>query len=172
VDEVLILTGFMGVGKSATGRLLAEDLGWEFLDVDEEVEKVAGKVVARIFREEGEARFRDLEAEALAGALDRTRVVVATGGGVLLREGNRRLLAGRLVVNLEAPPEECVRRVRGSAAERPLLSGPRPEAAARRLWEERQALYCAVPRRVETEGKSPGEVAREIRRRFLGEAEE
>lgn len=165
----MILTGFMGTGKTAAGRLLAEQLGWEFLDLDEDVEEVAGRSVARIFREEGESRFRDLEAEALARALQRTRIVIATGGGVLLREENRRRLAGRLVVNLEASPEECVRRVRGSATERPLLSGSSPEAAARGLWEERQTLYGAVPRRVDTEGKSAAEVAGEIRRRYLGE---
>lgn len=166
----MILTGFMGTGKSASGRLLAEELGWDFLDLDEEVERAAGKSVARIFAEDGEPRFRDLEAEALAQALARTRVVVASGGGVLLREESRRRLAGRLVVNLDAPPEECVRRVRASSVERPLLAGREPEADARRLWEERRPLYEAVPRRVDTAGKSPREVAHEVRKRFLGEA--
>ncbi len=163
----MILTGFMGTGKSASGRVLAAGLGWDFLDLDEEVERAAGKTVARIFADDGEPRFRDLEAEALARALTRPRVVVATGGGVLLREENRRLLSGRLVVNLDASPEECLRRVRGSAAERPLLSGSEPEAAAGRLWEERRVLYDAVPRRVDTHGKSPREVAGEIVERFL-----
>ncbi|MEW6488955.1 MAG: shikimate kinase [Thermodesulfobacteriota bacterium] len=169
MDDVVILTGFMGTGKSATGRLLARELGWDFLDLDEEVERAAGKSVARVFAEEGEARFREREAQALCRALTRTRLVIATGGGVLGREENRRSLAGRIVVNLDASAEECLRRVRRSPVERPLLSGPDPEAAARRLWEERRPLYAAVPRRVDTTGKTPGEVAREIRERFLGE---
>jgi shikimate kinase len=169
VDDLLILTGFMGTGKSATGRVLAALLGWEFLDLDEEVERAAGKPVSRIFAEEGEARFRDLEAAALARALTRPRVVLATGGGVLLREENRRRLSGRLVVNLEAGPEECLRRVRASTTVRPLLAGPDPEAESRRLWEARRELYDAVPRRVDTQGKTPDEVAREIHQRFLGE---
>lgn len=169
MDDVLILTGFMGTGKSAAGRLLAEELGWDFLDLDEEVERAAGKSVARIFAEEGEVRFREREAEALSLALTRTRLVIATGGGVLGRAENRRILAGRTVVNLGASVQECLRRVRGSPVERPLLSGPDPQAAARRLWEERRPLYAAVPLQVDTTGKSPREVAREIRERFLGE---
>jgi shikimate kinase len=169
LDDVVILTGFMGTGKSATGRLLARELGWNFLDLDEEVERAAGKSVARIFAEEGEARFRERETQALARALTRNRVVIATGGGVLGREENRRSLAGRIVVNLDATPEECLRRVRGSPLERPLLAGPDPRAAAQRLWEERRPLYEAIPRHVDTTGKSPREVAREIRKRFLEE---
>lgn len=164
----MILTGFMGTGKTATGRLLAQELEWDFLDLDEEVERAAGKGVARIFAEEGEARFREREAQELSRALTRTRVVIATGGGVLGREENRCSLAGRIVVNLDASPEECLRRVRGSPVERPLLAGPDPETAARLLWKERRPQYDAVPRQVDTTGKSPREVAREIRERFLG----
>ncbi|GAB4267258.1 MAG: shikimate kinase [Deferrisomatales bacterium] len=166
----MILTGFMGVGKSATGAALAKLLGWSFVDLDREIEQQAGKPIPRIFAEEGEAGFRDRESEALARVLGRARTVVATGGGVLLRARNRKLLAGRIVVNLEAPPEACVERLAASPEERPLLAGADPLEEARRLYAARKPLYDAVERRVDTRGKSPEEVAREIARRFLPEA--
>ncbi len=163
----MILTGFMGVGKSATGKALARILGWDFVDLDEEIERAAEKSVAQVFEEEGEERFRDLESEALKAALGRRRVVVATGGGVLLREDNRRRLEGRMVVNLDAPVGVCVDRVRRSSTRRPLLEAADPGGAARELWSARRTLYEGVVRRVDTQGKSPEEVAREIRDRFL-----
>lgn len=163
----MILTGFMGVGKSATGRALARLLRWDFVDLDEEIEAAAGKPVERIFEEDGEQRFRDLESAALLAAVTKRDVVVATGGGVLLRSENRQLLEGRLVINLDAPVAVCVERVRQSSARRPLLEGSDPEGAARGLWSARSGLYGAVARRVDTQGKTPEEVAREIRERFL-----
>lgn len=167
MGERVILTGFMGVGKTASGRHLAELLGWRFVDLDEEVERAAGRSVAEIFADEGEARFRERETKALERVLRRRRVVVATGGGVLLKEENRRRLSGHLVVNLSASPTECLRRVRGSATERPLLAGDDPEGRARSLLAAREPLYRAVPRQVDTEGKSAAAVAREIWDRFL-----
>ncbi len=166
MGRTLILTGFMGVGKSATGRLLAEDLGWRFVDLDEAVEEAAGRSVAQIFAEDGEDGFRELEEAALARALALDRTVIATGGGVLGREPNRRRLAGRLVVQLDAPLAECLHRARGGRAVRPLLAAG--EEAVARLYEARQPWYRAVERRVDTAGKSPREVAREIATRFLG----
>ncbi len=166
---VLILTGFMGAGKSAVGRELARRLGWRFVDLDREVEALAGKPVPRIFAEDGEERFRALETEALRSALSGGRTVVATGGGVLLRDENRSLLAPHLTVNLRAPLEVCVARVLGSGEARPLLEGPDPLDAARRLWREREPLYRWVPRQVDTAGRDPGAVAEEILRRYGAE---
>jgi shikimate kinase len=160
--DILVLTGFMGVGKTATGRALAEMRGWDFVDLDEAVEAAAGKSVERIFAEDGEARFRELESRELRRVLGRARLVVAAGGGLLLREANRELLRDALVVNLDAPLEECLRRVRTSATTRPLLAGPDPERRARELYEARRGLYEAVSHRVDTAGKTPREVAREI----------
>ena len=166
---VLILTGFMGAGKSAVGRELARRLGWRFVDLDREVEALAGKPVPRIFAEDGEGRFRDLESEALRRVLEGEATVVAAGGGVLVREENRRLLARHLTVNLTAPLEECVSRAMASGERRPLLEGCDPLDAARRLWREREHLYRSVPRQVETAGRAPGAVAGEILRRYGGE---
>ncbi len=159
----------MGAGKSAVGRELARRLGWRFVDLDREIEALAGKPVPRIFAEDGESRFRALETEALRRALGGERRVVATGGGVLLREENRKLLARHLTVNLLAPVEECVARVAESGEARPLLEGPDPLDAARRLWREREHLYRSVPRQVETAGRGPDSVAEEILRRYGAE---
>jgi shikimate kinase len=171
VDAPIVLTGFMGVGKSATGRSLARLLGWEFLDLDEAIEAEAGKSVARIFAEDGERHFRKLEHEVLNRVLRRSRIVVAAGGGVLVREENRVLLKGQRVVNLEASPGECLRRMEGSGTARPLLAGGDAERLAHELYESRRAFYAAVPLRVDTQGKSPEEVAREIVQRLEAEEE-
>ncbi len=169
VAGVLILTGFMGAGKSAVGRELARRLGWRFVDLDREIEALAGKPVPRIFAEEGEGRFRALETEALRRVLGGQRTVVATGGGVLTREENRDLLARHLTVNLLAPVDVCVARVMESGEARPLLEGTDPLGAARRLWREREHLYRSVPRQVDTAGRDPGAVAEEILRRYGAE---
>jgi shikimate kinase len=170
VDDVLILTGFMGAGKSATGRALADLLRWDFVDLDDEIEAAAGKSISALFAEDGEPHFRKLEGDVLARVLRRPRVVVATGGGVVVGEENRRLLEGRCVYYLHASPAECVRRLHASATPRPLLAGPDPEAAAARIYEERRGFYEAVGRRVETEGKTPEEVAREIAGDLMAQA--
>jgi shikimate kinase len=167
VEGIVILTGFMGAGKSTTGRALARLLGWDFVDLDEEVEGAEGKAIPRIFAEEGEDRFREAEAQALSRLLSRSEVIVATGGGVLLREENRKRLAGRLVVNLDVSLEECLHRLRESGAERPLLAKGNVEEV-RSLYERRRPLYEAIERRIQTQGRSPEEVAREIAVRFLG----
>ncbi len=167
MGRVLILTGFMGAGKSAVGQVVARRLGWSFVDLDDAVEAAAGKPVHRIFVEDGEGRFRDLETRALGEAVALDRAVVATGGGVLGRPDNRRLLAGRLVVNLRADPAACVRRVAGSGRRRPLLETGDPARAARTLYAERRPLYDGVPRQVDTDGRTPEAVADEIVRRFL-----
>jgi shikimate kinase len=132
------------------------------VDLDTEIETRAGKSVARIFAEEGEARFRELESQVLMQTLGRNRVVLATGGGVLLREENRGALSGRRVFHLHASPEECLRRVLKSRTKRPLLDVPDPREAVYRIYAERGPIYESVGKRVDTEGLSPGEVANEI----------
>ncbi|HEX5131654.1 MAG TPA: 3-dehydroquinate synthase [Candidatus Krumholzibacteria bacterium] len=166
---VVVLCGFMGTGKTAVGRVLAELMGVPFLDTDALVEARVGATVADIFERDGEARFRDLESEVCASLDTRAGAVVATGGGILLRDENARCLdsLGTLVL-LEAAVDAIVSRVEGSA--RPKLpagmTGPVLRAHVGELLESRRREYHRVDWRVDTTHRSPAEVAFEIAERL------
>ena len=158
--ERVVLLGFMAAGKTAVGAELARLLGWAHVDLDREIERREGRSVAAIFAAEGEGRFREMEAVATAEVAARTRVVVSPGGGWITGAGNLEALGDRtLAVWLRVSPEEAVRRAGVSPGERPLLAGPEPLEAARRLLEARAPLYARAGLHVDTEGRSPGEVA-------------
>ena len=158
--ERVVLLGFMAAGKTAVGAELARRLGWAHLDLDREIERREGRSVAGIFAAEGEGRFRELEARATAELASRTGVVVSPGGGWITGAGNLEALGDRtLAVWLRVSPEEAVRRAGDAPGERPLLAGPDPLDAARRLLEARAPLYARAGLHVDTEGRSPGEVA-------------
>ncbi len=157
----VILVGFMGTGKSTVGRLLAARLGRPFVDTDAEIARRAGMSVDEVFRRQGEAAFRRLEAEVVGEVASGSGLVVATGGGVLLRPENRRRLeeSGFLVL-LRATPEVLAARLEAAGlAGRPLLAGgPLPRRVAE-LLEERRGVYQSVDVQVDTTGRSPEEVA-------------
>ncbi len=138
--ERIYLTGFMGAGKSATGRRLAEVLGWRFIDLDERVEKTSGLPIAEIFERLGEHDFRLVERAELEATLDHARVVVATGGGALAQPGALELLRGRgLIVWLKLPFAELAERVEAAGAGmRPLYED---RQRARQLYRERLSFY-------------------------------
>ncbi len=145
VDRI-VLTGFMGSGKSTIGPLLAESLGWRFMDLDAEIERRDGRTVARIFAESGESHFRKMEAAALASLLGRRRLVVALGGGAPEELGNRLLLEQTprtAVVYLAAPFEALVARCmqQPGGAERPVLADL---TTAERRFKVRRRLYERV----------------------------
>lgn len=155
----IILTGFMGTGKSSVGRLLAQRLGYQFVDTDNLIEARCGHAVHEIFRDQGEAAFREMEA-ALARELGAVKnQVIATGGRLMLDAANAAVLSrnGR-VFCLWATPEEIIARVaKDTVAVRPLLAGPVPEARLRALYDERRAGYAQFTP-VETSGKTIAEV--------------
>lgn len=162
MPERILLVGMMGAGKSTVGRLLARELGWEFRDVDEEVEEESGLSVAELFSRRGEPAFRELEERALESCLaGDADGVVSVGGGAVLSESNRARLAGAgTVVWLRARPETLADRV-GDGAGRPLLSGGPERAVQRieRLARDRAALYDAVADVVvDVDGSSAPEV--------------
>ena len=158
--ERVVLLGFMAAGKTAVGAELARRLGWAHLDLDREIERREGRTVAAIFAAEGEGRFRELEARATAELASRSRVVLSPGGGWITGAGNLEALGpGTLAVWLQVSPGEAVRRAGAAPGERPLLAGSDPLEAARRLLEARAPLYARAGLHVDTEGRSPGEVA-------------
>ena len=163
----IILTGFSGTGKSAAGPIIAQSLGWGFVDTDAVVQREAGKQILEILRDEGEEAFRERESSALAKACSGDDVVVSTGGGAILRPANRRRMAeAGFIVCLEARPETILKRL-GNRAEdepldRPLLAGLEPLARIRNLKQERQALYALCDWSIHTDSLSPADVAGEV----------
>jgi shikimate kinase len=165
-NQALFLIGPRGSGKSSVARLLARDLGWSWLDADEELEKRYGQTIRAIFATEGESGFRDKEAAVLAEVCRLPRYVIATGGGVVLRPENRERLrdSGRAVL-LTADVETLWQRIQsdGSTTERrPALTvGGREEIEE--ILRLREPLYrqCA-DFVVDTAACSPSEAAAEI----------
>ncbi|MGW2278963.1 3-dehydroquinate synthase [Streptomyces sp. NPDC001770] len=158
---LVVLVGPMGVGKSTIGELLAERLGALYRDTDADVVATAGKPISEIFFDEGEERFRELERHAVREAVAGHTGVLALGGGAVLDEGTRALLAGHAVVYLSMDVEEAVKRV-GLGAARPLLA-VNPRRQWREMMELRRHLYEEVARvTVATDDRTPDEIAREI----------
>ncbi|MEV2245958.1 3-dehydroquinate synthase [Streptomyces sp. NPDC049970] len=155
---LIVLVGPMGVGKSTVGELLAERLGTGYRDTDADVVATAGKAISEIFIDEGEERFRALEREAVRAAVDRHTGVLALGGGAVLDDGTRALLAGLPVVYLSMDVDEAVRRV-GLNTARPLLA-VNPRRQWRELMDARRHFYEEVARAtVATDDRTPEEVA-------------
>jgi shikimate kinase len=149
----IYLVGFMGSGKSTIGPLLAKRLGWEFVDLDAEIEGRYGVPISEIFEREGEPAFRDLEHEALREQVRLVRRgkprVVALGGGAFVADRNRDALATAGVsIWLDCPSEALWKRV-SDEQHRPLA---RDRAAFERLFEQRQASYVPADFRVEAHG--------------------
>lgn len=137
----LVLVGMMGAGKSTIGRRLATRLAMRFVDADAEIELAAGMSIPEIFETHGEAHFRDGEARVIARLLGNGPMVLATGGGAVLREQTRARIAERAIsIWLKADAEVILRRIR-RRADRPLLQTADPAATIGRLIAEREPLY-------------------------------
>lgn len=153
----------MGAGKSTLGALLAQQLGWTFVDLDEEIVRTQQRTIAEIFTADGEAAFRELERAALTHALQREKIVLALGGGAIETEANRQLLGEdppTLLLYLEAPLDELMARceqqmLKKNAARRPVLE-KRSELAER--FRRRRPLYESAHWTVHTTGRNPEEI--------------
>jgi shikimate kinase len=165
--ESIAVIGYRGTGKTTVAERLANRLGWEWVDADVEVERRAGKSIAAIFADDGEAAFRDLEAAVVEDLCRRTRVVLALGGGAVGREENRKAIARcGAVVWLQASPETIEQRIASDSttwARRPNLTNAGGRTEIERLLAERTPKYraCATLE-VDTEEKAPAEIADEI----------
>ena len=162
----LVLVGFMGTGKSAVGRRVAAMARAPFLEMDAELERRAGKSIARIFAEDGEPAFRDMESRLAEEWGRKEGAVVSCGGGVVLREANLRALgANGLLVCLTARPEVILART-ARAAKRPLLAGDNPEQKIRDLLAARAPLYAKIPVQLDTSDLGPEELAAQVLARW------
>ncbi len=165
VQSNIVLTGFMGTGKTAVGRRLARVLGREFLDLDELVEEQAGLSIVEVFARRGEAAFRRLEHQACLAVARRTGLVVATGGGAVVDPASRRALQeSGFLICLTATPEEIAKRI-GADRNRPMLQTDRGSRQERikSLLEARAPHYNAIPHQVDTTGLTQDEVVSRIK---------
>ena len=158
----IVLTGFMGSGKSTVGPLLAARLGWRVVDVDDVIEAEAGTKIAELFARHGEAAFRQRELEAIAKLVEAEELVLALGGGAIETELNRTLLlgsAGTLLVHLDVELETTLKRCAGTEETRPILAD-RANLATR--YEKRLPLYREAHLSIRVDGLTPEEAVEAI----------
>ncbi|MDB5351598.1 MAG: aroK [Planctomycetota bacterium] len=161
-ESGLVLIGYRASGKTTVGRHLAEKLGRSFIDLDAEIERRAGRTIADIFEDEGEPAFRSLEERVLREVCrEHPGVVVATGGGAILRESNRCELAKfGIIVWLSAPAEVLVRRLRLDAQQRPALTAAGLVDEVPQILKEREPSYRELADViVDCSARSPEDVA-------------
>ncbi|MCQ2153949.1 MAG: shikimate kinase [Bacteroidales bacterium] len=156
------LTGFMGCGKTSVGRELSRQLGWKFLDLDEEIERREGRTVSDIFADDGEPAFREIEALVLSEVIDGAggeNLILALGGGATLRDDSRRkVLEKTTCVYLQCPLEEILNRFSPASKPRPLLG-----AGTENIYKARLPIYEQAPVHICTSGRDKKETAVRIR---------
>jgi shikimate kinase len=158
----IVLTGFMGSGKSTVGPLIAERLGWRFIDADDVIETEAGVPIAQIFARYGESNFRELEQATIARLASANALVLALGGGAIETESTRALLTGSdgtLLVHLEVQLSTTLARCGGTEGTRPVLAD---QANLAKRYERRLPLYRAAHISIPVDTLTPGEIANAI----------
>ena len=158
--QIIYLLGFMGVGKSIIGALLAERMRWPFIDLDTTIEAGQGTTIRQMFENSGEPFFREIEHVALLEASKAEPSVIALGGGTFVQKLNFDYIrdTGGVTIWLDCPIEELRRRCEGKN-DRPLFRDP---AAFARLFDERLPFYRLADHRISTEGSRPEQVVETI----------
>ena len=166
----IALIGFMGTGKTSVGRLVAEQLRYEYLDTDEVIQSNTGRSITDIFTKDGEAAFRSLEEKMVGELASRKHTVISTGGGLPVNPKNlTSLKTHALVVCLWSSPEKIWERVRHQG-HRPLLHDKNPQAKIRELLAAREPFYKQADVLLNTELRSVREVAQQVVHQFRLEA--
>ncbi len=156
----IILVGFMAAGKSSVGQILAQELGWDYIDTDYEIERLTGFTVAELFSKYGEAGFRAEESHMVRRLANVQNNVIATGGGMILNPDNlARLEKIGILIHLYVPLKVALQRAEG-CEERPLLAKNKEELE--RLWIERQDTYNKASLTIDTSDKDIAAMAAEI----------
>jgi shikimate kinase len=164
-----LLIGFMGAGKTTIGRKLAKLLEYSFIDTDTEIEEDQGCSIADIFKYGGEECFRDMETRLLEKLKNVQNSVIATGGGIVLREQNQAMLQkiGKRVF-LKVSQTELLQRLKNDR-NRPLLNNKNPETVLKNMFAERSLLYEQAECIIETGQQSPKKIASDIIRKLCNE---
>ncbi|MDO8746888.1 MAG: shikimate kinase [Thermodesulfovibrionales bacterium] len=158
----IVLTGFMGTGKSEVSKELAKVLGWKAIDVDTEIEKSQNMKITGIFKQFGEQGFRDIETELIKKLSKNKNVIISTGGGAVLRQENMDALRENgVVICLTATPETILKRISNNN-DRPLLQVKNPLNKIKELLEFRMPYYEKADIMIDTENKTPLEIAEKI----------
>jgi shikimate kinase len=159
----IVLTGYMGAGKSTVGRFLAKHLNYQMLDTDVLISNQAGQTVSQFFEERGEAFFRAIEQKLFLSLLLQDRLVISTGGGTLVQPGAMNQAKEQaLVIYLAAPVDVLFRRVSLSKTERPLLKAKDAQSAFKSRFREREAIYQQAHITLLTDHQRPENIAGEI----------
>ncbi|HVU28074.1 MAG TPA: shikimate kinase [Verrucomicrobiae bacterium] len=162
----IALIGFMGTGKTSVGRVVAEQLRFDYLDTDEMIQSATGKTVADIFKADGETVFRALEKKVVEELSTRNKTVISTGGGLPTNPQNLAdLKSHALVVCLWASPEKIWERVKNQT-HRPLLHDENPQKKIRELLAVREPFYKQADILLNTELRSLREVAQQVVHQF------
>lgn len=158
----LVLTGFMGTGKTSVGKIIAKKLDCEFVDMDAVIEAREGMSIRQVFEARGETYFRAMESELCKELGARENLVIATGGGALVNPQNRAAFAEprAFIVCLDASVDEIIARV-GNANERPMLAGD-AHKRIEELLAARQTAYSQIEKHVDTTGKSIEQVTEQV----------
>jgi len=158
----IVLTGFMGTGKTAVGRELARILSMKLVDVDTEIEESEQTTINEIFGQFGEPRFREIETAMIKKIAAGMNLIISTGGGAVLKQENMDILRENgVIVCLTASPETILRRT-GTSNDRPLLQVENPLDKINQLLNFRRPFYEKADIMIDTEGKTPLHVAEEI----------
>ena len=168
-EKTVILTGFMGSGKSTVGRVLAKRLACRFVDLDAEIVSASGCSINELFAREGEPAFRELESVHLKRILAAgAGCVLATGGGAVISDQNRAVMRScAVIINLQVTLDQVLDRLKG-CSNRPLLAGEDAATRAAALMSAREQFYADADIRIDTDEKSVEDVSEEILCRLKG----
>jgi shikimate kinase len=158
----IVLTGFMGTGKTAVGKKLSRLLNMELIDVDTEIEKSQKMTINDMFKKFGEPRFREIETEMIKKLSGKENIIISTGGGAVLKQENLDILREKgIIVCLLATPETILRRTSHNS-NRPLLQVEDPSGKIKELLNFRKPFYEKADILIDTEAKTPIQIAEEI----------
>jgi shikimate kinase len=159
----IVITGFMCTGKTSVGKLLAEKLGYQFVDTDDLIEQRVGMKISDIFAVYGEPYFRDVETEVVKEVAKKDKFVISTGGGVVLRKVNMdELRKNGIIINLTAKPETIYNRLKNQPGVRPLLNKPDPMNEIIKLLLQREEYYKNCDLRIETDNFTVEQIVQQI----------